>query len=955
MSRSSIVIKGAREHNLANIDLTLPRGKLIVITGLSGSGKSSLAFDTIYAEGQRRYVESLSAYARQFLDRMEKPDVDHIEGLSPAIAIEQKSVSKNPRSTVGTVTEIYDYLRLLFARAGVAYCYGCGEPISSMSAQTITDRALAEGDGARLQILAPIAVGRKGTFQSEFEKYRARGFARARVDGRIVDLSEPIELEKNRAHDIDILIDRISLNAKSRERLADAIEIALSVADGVVIINHFDRGEDKLYSENFACAKCAISYPELHPRLFSFNSPQGACRLCHGLGQTHLISADLVAPDQSRSIAQGAILPWSSPSAHYYRLILESVAERFKIDLNAPFGALSEREREIILYGSGKEKVEFNLRNKNRRHSYKASFEGVIGSLARRYKETDSQYIREEIESYMRFEPCSECAGSRLRKEALAIRVGSKNIMEFCSLSIQEAHRFIRELKLSKQTLKIVQRVVKEIEDRLRFLDDVGLSYLTLERKAGTLSGGEAQRIRLATQIGSALAGALYALDEPSIGLHNRDNQRLIKTLRAMRDLGNTVIVVEHDRDTIEAADYLVDLGPGAGRAGGRVVSAGSVAAARRNKKSLTGQYLCGKRSIERIAPPRTPMNGSITIKSASENNLKSIDVNIPLGLFTVVTGVSGSGKSSLIIDILYRALAKRIYRSTERIGAHKTILGLEKIDKAIDIDQSPIGKTPRSVPATYTGLMNHIREFFAALPDSRRMGYQPSRFSFNVKGGRCDTCQGAGAIRIDMSFLADVYVRCDACKGSRYNRETLQIEHKGKNIAAVLDMTVTEALDFFKAHPSIMAILDTMRAVGLDYIKLGQNSTTLSGGEAQRVKLSTELAKRATGQTLYLLDEPTTGLHFEDTRKLIITLDKLVEAGNTLVVIEHNIDLIKCADWIIDLGPEGGDGGGRIVAEGSPASIAAVKESHTGQALREAELTKNRNGAPRRKSRAKK
>ncbi len=933
--RDSIVIKGAREHNLKNIDLTLPRDRLVVITGLSGSGKSSLAFDTLYAEGQRRYVESLSAYARQFLEQMEKPDVDHIEGLSPAISIEQKTTSKNPRSTVGTVTEIYDYLRLLFARAGTVACHSCGREISSMTVSQMVDAVMELAEKTKIQVMAPVVRDRKGEYRKEFEQWRAKGFVRVRVDGEMKELAEDIKLDKKKKHTIDLVVDRLVIKPGLERRLADSLEVALGMADGIVLIDVMGERE-LLFSESFACVHCQISYPEITPRMFSFNNPHGACQSCAGLGVKRIVSEDLVVPDATLSIADGAIKPFSRSTAVYYRQMLEAVAKHVGFSMTTPFAKLTKKQREVVFYGSGEEEVRFHLVKENRKHSYVGTFEGVIGNLSRRYVETDSDGMREEIEEYMRHEPCAACGGKRLRPEALSVTVGGRNIMEVTGLSIGETAAYLAGVELAPQKTDIARRILKEIEERLRFLTDVGLDYLTLDRPAMSLSGGEGQRIRLATQIGSSLVGVLYILDEPSIGLHHRDNRRLIETLTRLRDIGNTVIVVEHDRDTILASDFVIDLGPGAGVHGGEIVAAGTPDEVMADPKSVTGDYLAGRRVIELPAKRRTPTDAALEIQGATEHNLKNIDVKIPLGLFTCITGVSGSGKSTLMLDILYKSLARYFWKSSDRPGAHKRVAGLEHIDKVIDIDQSPIVRTPRSNPATYTGVFNHIRDLYSQLPESRKRGYKPGRFSFNVKGGRCEACQGDGVIKIEMHFLPDVYVHCDVCAGRRFNRETLEVEHKGKNIADVLAMTIEEGLEFFRNHPQIEKILQTLNDVGLEYVQLGQAATTLSGGEAQRVKLSKELAKRSTGRTLYLLDEPTTGLHFEDIKKLLEVLGRLVENGNSLLVIEHNVDVIKTADWIVDLGPEGGDAGGEIVAEGTPEQVAKVKGSYTGQALKD-------------------
>ena len=934
MNNKKIIIKGAKEHNLKNIDLEIPRDKLVVITGLSGSGKSSLAFDTIYAEGQRRYVESLSAYARQFLEQMEKPDVEYIEGLSPAISIEQKTTSKNPRSTVGTVTEIYDYLRLLYARIGKVYCYKCGRAIASQTVQQIVDRVKSLPEKSKIQILSPIVRDRKGEYRKEFENLQRQGFVRVRVDGKMREITEKIELDKNKKHTIEAVVDRIVIKEGIERRLADSIELALKMADGIVIVTVDDKDE-LLFSEKFACLYCNISYPDLVPRMFSFNSPHGACPECDGLGTDMHIDADLIIPDKSISLRDGAIKPWEKRTSVYFYQMLQCLSDHYGFSLDTPFMDLDEKLHNIILYGSGDEQIKFFYERDNRRHFYHREFEGVIPDLERRYKETESEYIREEIQEYMSMTPCPACKGARLKPESLSVKVGGKSIMELTALSVREAIDFFNSLSLTEQEWTIARRILKEIKERLGFMKDVGLDYLTLDRTSATLSGGEGQRIRLATQIGSSLMGVLYILDEPSIGLHQRDNKRLLDTLIRLRDIGNTVIVVEHDRDTILLADYIIDLGPGAGIHGGSVVACGSPEEILSDKASLTGRYLSEDLSIP---VPRKRRNGNsdhLKILGASQNNLKNIDVSIPLGLFTCITGVSGSGKSTLIIDILYKALAQVFWKSTEKPGRFSGIKGIEFIDKVIDIDQSPIGRTPRSNPATYTGVFNLIRDLFAQRPESRKRGYKAGRFSFNVKGGRCEACAGDGIIKIEMHFLPDIYVTCEVCKGKRFNRETLDIQYKGKNIADVLDMTVSEALIFFENIPSIKSKLQTISDVGLDYIKLGQAATTLSGGEAQRVKLSKELSKRSTGRTLYILDEPTTGLHFADIQKLLDVLNSLTDAGNTVVVIEHNLDVIKTADYIIDLGPEGGDSGGEIVAYGTPEEVAKNPRSYTGQFLK--------------------
>ncbi len=935
MALDKIVIKGAREHNLKNLDITIPRDKLVVITGLSGSGKSSLAFDILYAEGQRRYVESLSTYARQFLEQMDKPDVDYIEGLSPAIAIEQKTTSKNPRSTVGTVTEIYDYLRLLFSRIGKIHCYNCGKEISSQTVQQIVDQVATLPSGTKIQILSPIVRGRKGEYRKEFADFKKKGFVRVRVDGAIKELDEKIILDKYKKHNIEVIIDRLIIKDGLEQRLADSIELALNLSEGFVFIQVIN-GDELMFSEHFACIDCGISYPELTPRMFSFNNPHGACRECDGLGNKRNIDPDFIVPDKKLSLRAGAIKPWEKKSSVYFHQMLESVADHYKFKLSTPFKELNENEQYVLLYGSGEESIKFYYEKENSRYDYYRPFEGVIPRLERRYKETDSHYVREEIEQYMSIHTCPDCNGARLRKESLAITIAEKGITDVVKLSISESLKYFNSLKLSSKDFTIARRIIKEIKERLGFLVDVGLNYLTLDRTSATLSGGEGQRIRLATQIGSSLMGVLYILDEPSIGLHQRDNRRLLDTLLRLRDMGNTVIVVEHDRDTILAADYVIDLGPGAGVHGGEIVAAGPPENILSCRKSVTGRYLSGILSIPVPEKRRTGNGSYLRILKAEQNNLKQIDVDIPLGCFTCVTGVSGSGKSTLLIDILYKALARHIYNSSERPGKFDKIVGAESIDKVIDIDQSPIGRTPRSNPATYTGIFTLIREIFSQVPEARRRGYQMGRFSFNVKGGRCEACSGEGTIKIEMHFLPDIYVTCDVCNGTRFNRETLETHYKGKNISDILNMTVDEAMQFFENIPHVKSKLLTMSEVGLGYIELGQAATTLSGGEAQRVKLSKELSKRSTGQTLYILDEPTTGLHFADIQNLLNVLNKLTDAGNTIVVIEHNLDVIKTADYIIDLGPEGGDAGGEVVASGPPEMIVKVKRSYTGKFLKD-------------------
>ncbi|OQY29019.1 MAG: excinuclease ABC subunit A [Candidatus Cloacimonetes bacterium 4572_55] len=935
-----LIVKGAREHNLKNIDVKIPRDKLIVITGLSGSGKSSLAFDTIYAEGQRRYVESLSAYARQFLGQMEKPDVDYIEGLSPAISIEQKTTGKNPRSTVGTVTEIYDYLRLLFARVGTPYCYKCGKEISKQSVEQIVDTILNFPPDIRFQLLAPVVRGRKGEYKHVFEEIRSEGFIRVRIDSQIYHIDDVPALKKNKKHTIEVVVDRLKVNPKARKRLAGSLETALHLGDSVVIINIPGQDEkDMLFSESLACVHCGISYEEISPRMFSFNSPYGACPECGGLGAKMELNPELVVPDKNKTIRQGCLVPvGSQPRGTWYATQFITVAKHYGFSFDMPWQKLTPRIQKILLYGS-KEKLEFQHEHGSEKYegnfTYRSEFEGVIPNLRRRYRQTESSAIRNWIESFMSVRPCPSCKGARLRPESLSVRINGKNIDEATRLSIKEAARFFGNLELSERQRQIARQVSKEIQARLNFMVNVGLDYLTLDRMAATLSGGEAQRIRLATQIGSSLVGVLYILDEPSIGLHQRDNARLLDTLRRLRDIGNTVIVVEHDQETIQAADYVLDLGPRAGIHGGRVTAEGSPEAIKQTEESLTGQYLSGKMKIKTPLERRPTDKAHLVIIEAAQNNLRNIDVKIPIGTFTCVTGVSGSGKSTLVNEILYKKLARHFYRSRNLPGKHENIKGLEHIDKVIDIDQSPIGRTPRSNPATYTGLFTPIRETFSQLPDAKIRGYKPGRFSFNVKGGRCESCQGDGIIKIEMHFLPDVYVPCEICGSKRYNRETLEVKYKGKTISDVLNMTVEEALDFFRSLPKIRKKLSTLYNVGLGYIHLGQSSTTLSGGEAQRVKLATELSKRGTGKTVYILDEPTTGLHFDDVRLLLKVLHGLVEKGNTVIVIEHNMDVIKTADWIIDLGPEGGDQGGEIVAEGAPEIVAASEKSYTGRFLK--------------------
>lgn len=935
-NKNQLIIRGAREHNLKNIHLTLPRDKMIVITGLSGSGKSSLAFDTIYAEGQRRYVESLSAYARQFLGLMEKPDVDAIEGLSPAISIEQRTTGRNPRSTVGTVTEIYDYLRLLFARIGIPYCYECGRRVEKQTVEQMVDAIMELEKGTRLQILAPVVRGRKGEYRDVFQQIQRDGFIRVRVDGKVTEVSQAPKLNKNIKHHIEVVVDRLVVDPGIAARLADSLETALKLASGIVLIDVDGKGE-KLFSEHFACVHCGISYEEPEPRMFSFNSPFGACPACNGLGSIMKIDPDLVIRDPSKSLNEGAISTWGEARAGWYFTQLKAVAKAYHFSLNTPFRDLSPEHQSVILYGTDKVlKFEYQAVTRQAEGIWFNKFEGVIPNLERRYRQTGSQGVRNWIEGFMNVLSCPECHGARLKKESLSIKVDKKSIHEVTALSVKAVSGFFSRLKLNQREKTIANQILKEIQARLQFLINVGLDYLTLDRAAGTLSGGEAQRIRLATQIGSQLVGVLYILDEPSIGLHHRDNQRLIDTLTALRDLGNTVLVVEHDKDTILAADYVVDLGPGAGEHGGEVVAVGTSEHIMNSDASITGQYLSGKRTIAVPDKRRPAGEHAINLKGAGGNNLKNIDVSLPLGLFICVTGVSGSGKSTLINETLYPVLMRRFYGSKATHLPYREILGLEHLDKVIDIDQSPIGRTPRSNPATYTGLFTHIRNLFAKLPEAKIRGYKPGRFSFNVKGGRCEACEGDGIIKIEMHFLPDVYVPCEVCKGKRYNRETLEVKYRGLSIADVLDMTAEEALQFFERIPAIKRKLQTLNDVGLSYIHLGQSATTLSGGEAQRVKLSTELSKISTGKTVYLLDEPTTGLHFEDIQCLLEVLNRLVDKGNTVIVIEHNPDVIKTADWIVDLGPEGGDDGGTVVTTGPPEKVALCEKSYTGQFLKQ-------------------
>jgi len=935
-----IEVRGAREHNLKNIDVDIPRDQLVVITGLSGSGKSSLAFDTIYAEGQRRYVESLSAYARQFLDMMEKPDVDHINGLSPAISIEQKTTSKNPRSTVGTVTEIYDYMRLLFARVGTPYSPATGLPIEAQQVQDMVDRVVGMEDGTRAYLLAPIVRDRKGEYRKEFLELRKQGFQRVKVDGQFYDLDEPPTLDKKFRHDIDVVVDRIVVREGMETRLADSFRTALDLADGIAILETAPKDEEPeriTFSENFACPVSGFTIPEIEPRLFSFNAPFGACPTCDGLGMELFFDERLVVPDQTLKISDGALAPWRKGKSPYFLQTIEAVAKHYQFNQNTKWKDLPEKVQKVFLYGSGEEEIQFRYDEGGRVYQVQRTFEGVIPNMERRYRETDSNWIREEFENYQNNRPCGACGGYRLRDEALAVKIGGLHVGQVVKMSIREAFDWCKTVPdhLTAQKNEIARAILKEIRERLGFLNNVGLEYLTLSRNAGTLSGGESQRIRLASQIGSGLTGVLYVLDEPSIGLHQRDNDRLLTTLKNLRDQGNTVIVVEHDEEAIREADYVFDIGPGAGVHGGQVVSHGVPAAICADPASVTGQYLSGTREISIPAERRKGNKKKLSVVKATGNNLREVTADFPLGKFVCVTGVSGGGKSTLTIETLFKTASMRLNGAKQTPAPCETIKGLEHLDKVIDIDQRPIGRTPRSNPATYTGAFTPIRDWFAGLPEAKARGYKPGRFSFNVKGGRCEACQGDGVIKIEMHFLPDVYVTCETCQGARYNRETLEIKFKGKSIADVLDMTVEDAQDFFKAVPSIRDKMDALARVGLGYIKVGQQATTLSGGEAQRVKLSKELAKRSTGRTLYILDEPTTGLHFEDVRKLLEVLHELVDQGNTVVVIEHNLDVVKTADWLIDIGPEGGDGGGMIVAEGTPEEVAQVERSHTGRYLK--------------------
>jgi excinuclease ABC subunit A len=935
MPADELVVHGAREHNLKDVTVRLPRNALVCVTGLSGSGKSSLAFDTIYAEGQRRYVESLSAYARQFLQMMEKPDVDSIDGLSPAISIDQKTTSRNPRSTVGTVTEIYDYLRLLFARVGRPHCPVCGRPIAGQSLDQIVEQVLALAEGTRFTVNAPVVRDRKGEFRDVLEELRKDGFTRVKVDGEQRLLEEPIELDKKLKHTIEVVVDRLVMKPDLRQRLTQSIETAASLADGLVAVDLVDTSEQLLFSENFACPDHGVSLPELEPRIFSFNSPHGACPRCTGLGAQLEVDPDLLVPDTTRSIAEGALVPWSIGGGGFYESVVQAIADRYEIDVDVPWRDLTREQQDLFLFGTGGERIYVTYRNRmGRKRQYTMAFEGLVPNLQRRYRETDSSQQRERIEEYMSLRPCPECDGARLKPEVLAVTVGGLSIHSFARMSVTQALRFLDELELTTTEQLIGHRIVKEIRERLTFLADVGVGYLQLDRAAKTLSGGEAQRLRLATQIGSQLVGVLYILDEPSIGLHQRDNDRLIGTLERLRDLGNTVLVVEHDEQMMRTADWLVDMGPGAGEHGGEVVGEGTAADVMANPRSVTGRFLSGERRIA-VPPRRQDDRGSFRVLGASEHNLRDIDVEFPVAKFVCVTGVSGSGKSTLVNEIVFKALANRLNRMRTKPGAHVDVEGIEVFDKVIDIDQTPIGRTPRSNPATYTDLFTHVRELYSLTPEAKVRGYKPGRFSFNVRGGRCEACKGDGQIKIEMHFLPDVYVPCETCHGRRYNKETLEVRFKGRSIADVLQMSVEEALEFFAKIPKIRRRLQTLHDVGLDYIRLGQPATTLSGGEAQRVKLAAELSKVATGRTLYILDEPTTGLHFADIEKLLEVLQRLVDSGNTVLVIEHNLDVIKQADWVVDLGPEGGEEGGEVIAVGTPEDVAGVEDSHTGRFLR--------------------
>jgi excinuclease ABC subunit A len=940
LSIDKLVVRGAREHNLKNVSIELPRDALVVFTGLSGSGKSSLAFDTIFAEGQRRYVESLSAYARQFLGQMDKPDVDFIEGLSPAVSIDQKSTNRNPRSTVGTITEVYDYLRLLFARAGRPHCPKCGKAVTRQSPQAIVDQILELPATTKFQVLAPVVRARKGEFVELFSDLITQGYSRARIDGEVVQLSDAPKLKKQEKHTIEVVIDRLTAKAESKTRLTDSIETALRLASGIVVLDFVDaKGEDKerTYSEHLACHDCELSFEELEPRSFSFNSPFGACPECSGIGTKKEVDEDLIIPDDSISINEGAIAPWSGgQSSDYFLRLLEALAKDLPFSLDTPWKKISAKAKDAILNGYEYE-IKMKYKGRYGARNYTTGFEGVVPFIHRRHEETDSDYSRDKYEAYMREISCETCNGARLKPEVLAVTIGDKNISEICELSIADCATFLKQIKLNKREAQIAERVMKEVHARLGFLLDVGLDYLSLARPAGSLSGGEAQRIRLATQIGSGLVGVLYVLDEPSIGLHQRDNKRLIETLTRLRNLGNTLIVVEHDEETIRTADWIVDIGPGAGEHGGKIVVSGSYEDLIASKESITGAYLSGRKSIE-IPKTRRPVDPKrkLVVKGAKENNLKDIEVEVPLGVFVSVTGVSGSGKSTLVNDILYTVLANKLNGARLVPGRHRTVSGIEHLDKVVHVDQSPIGRTPRSNPATYTGVFDKIRALFAETSEAKIRGYQQGRFSFNVKGGRCENCSGDGTITIEMNFLPDVYVPCEVCHGARYNRETLEVHYKGKTIAEVLNMPIEEAHGFFESVPAIARYLKTLNDVGLGYVRLGQSAPTLSGGEAQRVKLATELQRRSTGRTIYVLDEPTTGLHFEDVNKLLTVLNRLVDTGNTVVVIEHNLDVIKCSDWVIDMGPEGGFRGGMVVAEGTPEAVAKVKESYTGQFLGE-------------------
>lgn len=934
MKSEKIKIHGARQHNLKNIDVELPRNKLVIITGLSGSGKSTLAFDILYAEGQRRYVESLSTYARQFLERMDKPDVDLIEGLSPAIAIEQKTASHNPRSTVGTVTEIYDYLRLLFARTGTPHCYKCGKPITSQTLDQIVDKVMSMQEGTKIIILSPLVAGQKGTHEKLLKRLKKDGFARIRINGEIFEIENIDKLNKNKKHTIDVVVDRLIVKENIKNRLADSLELAMFQSDGMAIVD-VSGEEPVLFSEKAACITCGISYPEFTPASFSFNSPQGACPKCDGLGSINVFDNDLIIPNHELSLREGAVALWANKNSVHFFEFLDALTIHYGVDIYTPYKDLPDNFKNVLLYGSGDEEISFYFERNDRRFNYKKPFEGIIPKLEKRYRETDSYSAREEIKHYMSFSPCQKCQGTKLNKGSRAVKVGGLTISGITAFTVKEAYAFLKDLKLSGKKKIIAKRILKEIIERLGFLDNVGLSYLTLARSACTLSGGESQRIRLATQIGSKLTGVLYVLDEPSIGLHQRDNRRLIETLLQMRDQGNTVLVVEHDEETIMASDYVIDVGPGAGINGGQIVFAGTPKELLKDKNSLTGRYLSRRKKIEVPAKRRKIQGKKIVIKGASENNLKNIDVEFPLGCLSCITGVSGSGKSTLVLSTLYRSLAQRIYHSRIPSGKHKNVIGLEYVDKVINIDQSPIGRTPRSNLGTYTGVFTFIRELFSRTVEARMRGYKPGRFSFNVKGGRCEACKGDGIIKIEMHFLPDVYVACDVCHGKRYNRETLEVRYKGKNIADILDMTVNQSLKFFENIINIRSKLQTLVDVGIGYIRFGQPATTLSGGEAQRVKLARELSKKGTGKTIYILDEPTTGLHVDDIQKLLHVLNRLVDAGNTVIVIEHNMEVIKSADYLIDLGPEGGDEGGNIIGCGTPEEIAKIDESYTGQFLK--------------------